>query len=79
MGLAALTVRMHNWPSSDYRALLAEADGRMHADLLYRINPDYIYLRQLYVTPGACRQRLGGSWSNKPAMLPGHCTCASRC
>lgn len=57
---AALRQRLADWLNDgDYQAILAEKDGRPVGYALYRLEDERIFLRHLYVVPGARRQGLG--------------------
>ena len=59
MTVAELEQRMRGWLASEYRAVLYEDDGEVVAYVLFREQPEEIYLRQLFVVRHRRRQGLG--------------------
>ncbi len=59
MTVAELDERMRGWLASDYRALIFENDGEVAGYVLFRGEPEYIYLRQFYVRPELRRRGIG--------------------
>ena len=60
MDVAALTTRMHEWLSRDYRAIVAVDDERIVGYVLFRDDEnDRLHLRQLFVGEAWRRQGLG--------------------
>src|SRR5437879_12949663 len=51
MTMPQLTERMSEWLKTEYRAVLFELEGETIGYALYRVEPEYIYLRQLFVQP----------------------------
>jgi GNAT superfamily N-acetyltransferase len=51
MTMPQLTARMSEWLKTEYQAFLFELEGKTIGYALYRIEPEYIYLRQLFVQP----------------------------
>jgi GNAT superfamily N-acetyltransferase len=56
MTVAELQARMAGWLDGGYQAILFEEAGRAVGYALYRREPDYIYLRQIFVRQD-CRRR----------------------
>jgi predicted acetyltransferase len=59
MTVAELEQRMRGWLASEYRAVLYEDGGEVVAYVLFREQPEEIYLRQLFVVRHRRRQGLG--------------------
>ena len=59
MTLAQLEQRMRHWLETEYEAILFEQDAHILAYALYKIENDYIYLRQFFVSRDQRRQGLG--------------------
>jgi GNAT superfamily N-acetyltransferase len=59
MSLAELETRMAAWLAGEYRAVLFEEAGEPIGYALFREEPEYVYLRQLYVRPDRRRQGVG--------------------
>jgi len=57
--LAELEARMAGWVSGEYRVLVFEEAGRPTGYVLFRDEPDHVYLRQFYVRPELRRQGIG--------------------
>jgi GNAT superfamily N-acetyltransferase len=51
MTMPQLTERMSEWLKTEYRAFLFELEGKTIGYALYRVDPEYVYLRQLFVQP----------------------------
>jgi len=51
MTVPQLAERMTDWLKAGYQACLFEVGSRTIGYALYRVEPDYIYLRQLFVQP----------------------------
>ena len=51
MTMPQLTERMSEWLKTEYRAVLFELEGKTIGYALYRVEPEHIYLRQLFVQP----------------------------
>ena len=50
MNLAELTERMSGWLKGEYQAAMFELEGTAVGYALFRSEPEYIYIRQLFVT-----------------------------
>ena len=59
MTVTELEQRMRGWLASEYRAVLYEDGGEVVAYVLFREQPEEIYLRQLFVVRHRRRQGLG--------------------
>lgn len=59
MNLAQLTERMSGWLSAEYQAIIFELGSSPVGYALYRREPDFIYIRQLFVLADHRRQGLG--------------------
>lgn len=59
MSEAELVERMEGWLRGEYRAVLFELDGRPVGYALYREEPEYVYLRQLFVCEDMRRRGVG--------------------
>jgi ribosomal protein S18 acetylase RimI-like enzyme len=59
MTVPQLEQRMRGWLESEYKAILFEEDAEFVAYVLYREQPDEIYLRQLFVVRHRRRKGLG--------------------
>jgi ribosomal protein S18 acetylase RimI-like enzyme len=59
MSLAELEERMSSWLASEYKAVLFEEQGCVLGYVLYRHDPEFTYLRQLFVMPEARRRGIG--------------------
>jgi GNAT superfamily N-acetyltransferase len=77
MSVAKLTERMGGWLSGEYRCLLIEMSEAPIGYVLYRLESEFVYLRQLYVVPdkrrsGVGRQALAWlrstAWSEQPRV-----------
>lgn len=69
MSVAELESRMAAWLRGEYRAALFESRQQIVGYALFRREPEYIYLRQFFVTPavrrsGAGRAGLAWLWKN---------------
>ncbi|REK19435.1 MAG: GNAT family N-acetyltransferase [Planctomycetota bacterium] len=69
MDLAALTERMARWLDGDYEGVLIEDGSNVVGYALYRSEPEFVYLRQLFVVPerrrqGIARQTLRWLWDH---------------
>src|SRR5712672_832939 len=56
MTMPQLTERMSEWLKNEYGAVLFELEGKTIGYALYRVEPEHIYLRQLFVQPEMRRQ-----------------------
>ncbi len=77
MTVAELTERMSGWLKTEYQAFLFEVEGKVIGYALYRFEPEYVYLRQLFVQPeirrrGIARRALEwlrqNAWSARPRV-----------
>ncbi len=77
MTMPQLTERMSEWLKTEYRAFLFELEGKTIGYALYRVEPEYIYLRQLFVQPemrrrGIARRALEwlrhNAWGARPRV-----------
>ena len=77
MSLSELRDRMRAWLESDYRAVLFEVRSDIAGYALYRLDPEYVYLRQLFVAPAFRRQGIGraalawlwqNAWDDAPRL-----------
>jgi GNAT superfamily N-acetyltransferase len=59
MTMDELEDRMRKWLASEYKAVIFEMEGWVVAYVLYREQPEEIYLRQLFVVPELRRQGIG--------------------
>ena len=59
MTVPELEQRMKGWLASEYAAMLFENDGKVVAYVLYREQPEEIYLRQLFVVCNRRRRGIG--------------------
>ena len=55
MTVPQLVERMTDWLKGDYQAHLFDLESKAVGYALYRIEPEFIYLRQLYVEPALRR------------------------
>jgi len=51
MTVLQLAERMTDWLNTEYQACLFELESKAIGYALYRVEPEYIYLRQLFVQP----------------------------
>lgn len=51
MTVAQLRQRMTDWLEGEYQAVIFEAEAQPLGYALYRFEPEYVYLRQLFVLP----------------------------
>lgn len=70
MSIPQLAQRMAGWLQGEYEAVIFEEDGKPLGYALYRREPDYVYLRQLYVVAERRRQGIGRDalqwlWENR--------------
>jgi len=59
MTIRQLTDRMSSWLHGEYKAVLFEADSSIVGYALYRFEPEFVYLRQLFVVHDFRRQGVG--------------------
>jgi GNAT superfamily N-acetyltransferase len=75
MGISQLSERMAGWLQSEYQAVLFEENGTPVGYALFRLEPEFVYLRQLFVVPeqrrrGVARDALRWLWANAWADAP---------
>jgi ribosomal protein S18 acetylase RimI-like enzyme len=75
MTVPELHTRMEGFLAGEYRAAVFEVGGRPVGYALYRREPDFVYLRQLYVEPdhrrhGIAREALRWLRTNEYADAP---------
>ncbi len=75
MDLWQLTERMTEWLRGDYQAILFEDGKHTIGYALFRREPEFVYLRQLFVVPnrrrqGVARDALNWLWQNAWASAP---------
>src|SRR6266581_8689945 len=77
MTVPQLSERMALWLGGEYEAVLFESDSRAIGYALYRFEPEYVYLRQLFVLPelrrrGVARRALEwlrqNAWTVRPRV-----------
>ncbi len=61
MTLTELETRLSGWLSGDYRAVLFETGGEAVGYALFRREPDFVYLRQLFVRAEHRRKGIAGT------------------
>jgi GNAT superfamily N-acetyltransferase len=74
MTVAELADRMAGWLAGEYEAVLFEEGGPPVGYALYRREPAYVYLRQLFVRPGDRRRGVGRAaidWLRRHAWAGG--------
>lgn len=59
MSPVELGARMAQWLASEYQAAVVEGHDQILAYALYRSEPEFIYLRQLFVRPDQRRKGIG--------------------
>jgi len=64
MTVGELEQRMRAWLGGDYEAVVVERSGEPVGYALYRDDPDFLYLRQLFVLPEARRSGVGRATLN---------------
>ena len=75
MGISELQERMRHWLNGEYQAVLFEDDGRPIGYALFKQEPEFVYLRQLFIVSerrrqGVARQALQWLWANIWASAP---------
>jgi GNAT superfamily N-acetyltransferase len=73
MTVAELAERMKNWLSGDYRAVVFEDSDDVVGYALFRREPEFIYLRQLFVRSEYRRRGIGRDaiiWLRRNAWAP---------
>ncbi len=77
MTVQQLAERMSGWLVGEYQAFIFEVEATAIGYALYRIEPEYIYLRQLFVQPqlrrrGIARRALEwlrqNAWGSRPRV-----------
>jgi GNAT superfamily N-acetyltransferase len=77
MTVQQLVKRMSGWLAGEYQATVFEAEAKTIGYALYRIEPEYVYLRQLFVQPhlrrrGIARRALEwlreNAWGARPRV-----------
>ena len=77
MTVPQLAERMTDWLKAEYRACVFELESKAIGYALYRFEPEYIYLRQLFVQPemrrrGIARRALEwlrqNAWTVRPRV-----------
>jgi len=77
MTIPQLAARMSEWLEDEYQAYLFELDSEVIGYALYRIEPEFVYLRQIFVRPnhrrlGVARSALEwlreNAWSTSPRV-----------
>jgi len=77
MTLQQLTDRMRDWLKKEYQATIFEVDGAQVGYALFRLEPEFVYLRQFFVKPEARRQGIAKNaldwlrtktWKNLPRI-----------
>jgi GNAT superfamily N-acetyltransferase len=77
MTVEQLAKRMSGWLAGEYQAFVFEVEGKPIGYALYRVEPEYVYLRQLLVQPemrrrGIARRALEwlrqNAWSIRPRV-----------
>ena len=58
MTVPQLAERMTGWLKAEYQACLFELESKAIGYALYRFEPEYIYLRQLFVQPEMRRRSI---------------------
>jgi GNAT superfamily N-acetyltransferase len=59
MTVPELAARMREWLAGEYRGVLFESEESTVGYALYRVTSDFVYLRQLYVSPSHRRSGIG--------------------
>jgi GNAT superfamily N-acetyltransferase len=59
MDVAQLARRMYGWLQAEYRAVVFEQAGEPIGYALFRIEPDHVFLRQLFVAADHRRKGIG--------------------
>jgi GNAT superfamily N-acetyltransferase len=75
MDLVQLTERMVDWLLGEYQAVLLEDGRETIGYALFRREPEFVYLRQLFVVPerrrqGVARDALNWLWQNAWSGAP---------
>ena len=69
MNVGQLATRMEAWLRGEYRAVLFGSSGEPTGYALYRLEPEFVYLRQLFVRAefrrrGIAREAIAWLWRN---------------
>ncbi len=59
MNAAELVERMRGWLEGEYRAAVGIIEGEVVAYALWRRDPEWMYLRQMFVARGRRREGIG--------------------
>ena len=59
MDLAQLSARMHTWLHNEYKAMMLYSDDIISGYLLYRLDQEHVYIRQLFIKAEYRRQGFG--------------------
>lgn len=59
MDLTQLSARMHTWLQNEYHAMLLYSGDKVSGYLLYRVDQEHVYIRQLFIKTEYRRQGLG--------------------
>lgn len=59
MSVAQLAERMSAWLQGDYRAVIFSLAGEIVGYVLFRPEPEHVYIRQFYISPQHRRRGLG--------------------
>lgn len=75
MGIPQLAERMAGWLRGEYQAVLFEEYNTPVGYALFRHEPEFVYLRQLFVVParrrqGIARNALSWLWANAWQSMP---------
>ena len=75
MGIPQLSKRMAGWLQGEYQAVLFEENDTPVGYALFRFEPEFVYLRQLFVVPeyrrrGVARNAIRWLWANAWANAP---------
>lgn len=75
MGIPQLAERMARWLQGEYQAVIFEEDTTPLGYVLFRHEPEYVYLRQLFVVPERRRQGIASNalswlWANAWQSVP---------
>jgi GNAT superfamily N-acetyltransferase len=73
MTVPQLAERMKQWLDSDYQAAVFEDSDRLSGYALYRREPEFVYLRQLFVRADCRRRGIGREaidWLRRNAWEP---------
>lgn len=77
MTLQQLTDRMSEWLTKDYQAIVIDVDGAHIGYALFCLEPEFVYLRQIFVKPEMRRKGIAKNaidwlrkniWKNHPRI-----------